>query len=82
LANLDQVLDAVMELPVEQQEILLQIIKKRLTENMRNEIASDAKISLAEFQAGKLQLKTATEAIQELREYLNNPNIAIVSQLF
>ncbi|NET56230.1 MAG: hypothetical protein F6K47_08640 [Symploca sp. SIO2E6] len=76
--KLDQVLDAVMELPLEQQEMLVQILKNRIIANRRDEIASDAKTSLAEFQASQLKLQTATEAIQELREYLNNPSTADV----
>jgi len=78
LSNLDQVLDAAMELPLEQQEILVQILKKRLIESRRDEIASDAQISIAEFQAGAPQQQTATEVIQELREYIDNPNTANV----
>ncbi|NES20002.1 MAG: hypothetical protein F6K41_13980 [Symploca sp. SIO3E6] len=71
MSNLDQVLDAAMELPLEQQEMLLQILKSRIVASRRNEIASDAQTSIAEFQAGKLKLQTANEAIQELREYLS-----------
>lgn len=78
LSNLDQVLDAAMELSIEQQKMLIQILKNRLIEGRRNEIASDAKTSMAEFKSGKFRCQTATEAIQELRQYLNNPNIADV----
>lgn len=74
MSNLDRVLDAAMALPLEQQEMLIQILKNRIVESRRDKIASDAAASLAEFQAGKLKVQTATEAIQELREYLNNPN--------
>ncbi len=74
LSNLDQVLDAAMELPLEQQEMLIDILKNRIVENRRDEIARDAAVSIAEFQAGKLKVQTATEAIQELQEYLNSPN--------
>jgi hypothetical protein len=34
--------------------------------------------TLAEFQTGRLKVQTAAEAIQELREYLNNPSAADV----
>lgn len=74
LSNLDKVLDAAMDLPLEQQEILIQILKNRIVENRRDEIASDAAVSIAEFQAGTLKVQTAAEAIQELREYLDNPS--------
>ena len=39
LSNLDRVLEAAMELPLEQQEMLVQIIKNRIIENRRDEIA-------------------------------------------
>jgi transcriptional regulator with AAA-type ATPase domain len=78
LSNLDKVLDAAMDLPLEQQEMLIQILKNRIVENRRDEIASDAAVSIAEFQAGRLKVQTAAEAIQELREYLDNPSITDV----
>ena len=74
LSNLDKVLDAAMELPLEQQEMLIQILKNRIVENRRDEIATDAAASVAEFQAGRFKVQTAAEVIQELREYLNNPS--------
>ncbi len=78
MSNLDKVLDAAMTLPLEQQEILVQILKKRIIESRRDEIVSDAAASIAEFQAGRLKVQTAAETIQELREYLNNPSAADV----
>jgi transcriptional regulator with AAA-type ATPase domain len=63
MTNLDRVLDEAMNLPLEQQEMLLQILQRRLMEQRRNEIAQDAKLSLAEFKAGKLKIQTATEDI-------------------
>ncbi|MBW4667072.1 MAG: hypothetical protein KME60_06400 [Cyanomargarita calcarea GSE-NOS-MK-12-04C] len=72
LSNLDKVLDAAMDLPLEQQEMLIQILKNRIVESRRDEIAIDAATSIAEFEAGRLKVQTSAEAIQELREYLNN----------
>jgi TRAP-type C4-dicarboxylate transport system substrate-binding protein len=114
-----QVIESVESLPLEDQEILLDILQKRLQERRRtnlhqevseikqefakgnvkfssvdeflaeldvrtltnqiiesrqDEIVSGAEASIAEFQAGKLKIQTATEVIQELREYLKNPN--------
>ncbi|MFK0733626.1 MAG: hypothetical protein ACIWVG_21130 [Gloeotrichia echinulata HAB0833] len=78
MSNLDKVLDAAMELPLEQQEMLVQILTNRIIESRRDEIAADAAASIAQFQAGKLKVQTAAQAIQELREYLNNPDVADV----
>lgn len=69
---LDKVLDEAMALPIEQQEMLIQILQRRLVEKRRNEIAQDAATSLAEFRSGKLKAQSATEAISELRECLEN----------
>lgn len=78
LSNLDKVLEVAMTLPLEQQEMLVQILKKRIIESRRDEIASDAAASITEFQAGTLKVQTAAEAIQELREYLNHPSASDV----
>ena len=54
------------------------ILKSRMVEQRRQEIAKDAEVSLAEFQAGKLKIQTATEAIQELRECFNHSSFTDV----
>ncbi|NEO16557.1 MAG: hypothetical protein F6J98_28300 [Moorea sp. SIO4G2] len=78
MSTLDQVLEEAMTLPVEQQEMLIQIIKSRMVEQRRQEIALDAEVSFAEFQAGKLKIQTATEAIEELRECFNHSSLTDV----
>ena len=67
MATLNEVLDAVMGLPVEQQEMLVHIVRQRTIENRREEIAQAAEISIAEFRSGKLKAQTATEVISSLR---------------
>ncbi|MGL5833546.1 MAG: hypothetical protein ACRC1Z_10000 [Waterburya sp.] len=69
MCNLDQVLDEAMNLPLEQREMLIQILQKRMIEQRRDEIAQDAKLSLAEFREGKLRIQTTTEAISELKNF-------------
>ena len=58
-----------MSLTIEQQEMLIQILQRRMIEQRRDEIAEDAKLSLADFQASRLKIQTASEAIAELREF-------------
>jgi transcriptional regulator with AAA-type ATPase domain len=70
--NLDRILDDAMALPPNQQEMLMQILQRRIIERRRDEIARDAIESLAEFRAGQLKPQTATEAIAELRSFLEN----------
>jgi len=72
-ATLDQALDMAMQLPLEQQEILLDILKRRQSERNRHEIAEDAQTSLAEFRAGRLVIQSADEAIDELHRSLGEP---------
>ncbi len=72
MSKLDQVLDEVMELSLEEKEMLAQILKQRIIENRRQQIAEDAQISLEEFKQGKYQPLTPEEAINNLQEYLSN----------
>jgi transcriptional regulator with AAA-type ATPase domain len=68
--DLDQILDKAMALPLNQQEMLLQLLQRRIVERRRDEIAQDAQDSLAEFRAGHLKVQTSTEAIADLRAFL------------
>ncbi len=67
MTTLNEVLDAVMELPAEQQEMLIQIVRQRTISNRREEIAQAAQVSIAEFRSGKLKAQTAAEVISDLR---------------
>jgi Rad3-related DNA helicase len=69
MSNLDRVLDEAMNLPLEQREMLIQILQRRMIEQRRDKIAQDAKLSLAEFREGKLRIQTTTEAISELKSF-------------
>ena len=70
-ASLDQALDVVMQLPTEQQEMLLEILRRRQVESRRQEIATDAQASLAEYRTGRLPAQSAEEAIADLHKALN-----------
>lgn len=67
MTTLNEVLDAVMELPAEQQQMLIQIVRQRTNENRREEIAQAAQVSISEFRSGKLKAQTAAEVISDLR---------------
>ncbi len=67
MITLDQAIDTVKQLPTEQQEILIDIFYHWQLEKRRKEIAEDAKTAIADFHAGKLQLKSVQEIISELR---------------
>ena len=70
--NLDRILDEAMALPHNQQEMLMQILQRRIIERKRDDIARDAIESLSEFRSGKLKSQTAAEAIADLRSFLQN----------
>ncbi len=47
------ILDKVEKLPTNQQETLIDLVRKRLVEERRNEIAENASETLKAFRAGK-----------------------------
>jgi hypothetical protein len=70
--TLDKALDTVMQLPPDQQEMLLDIVRSRHIERRRQEIAEYAQQSLAAFRAGQLKPQTASEVIAELRREMDD----------
>ena len=71
IATLEQVLETAAKLPYEQQEMLIEILKRRRSENRRAEIADDAKQARADFRAGLLKPLSADEVIAELNQFLS-----------
>jgi hypothetical protein len=71
ITTLDQAIDTVMQLPLEQQEMLIDIVRSRHIENRRREIAKDAQESIAAFHVGKLKPQPVNEIITELRQSLS-----------
>ena len=72
MKTFEQVLDLVNELPLEQQELLIEIVKKRAIQIRRRELAKVSQEALNEFKNGNLKPQTANEAIEELRDYLSD----------
>ena len=71
MTTLDRALATVMQLSLDQQELLIEIIRQRHLEASRDEIARDAQESIAAFRAGKLQPQSAEAVIAELRRSLS-----------
>jgi hypothetical protein len=67
MTTLDRALETVMQLSLDQQELLIEILRQRHIEASRNEIAKDAQESIAAFKAGKLKPQSAESIIAELR---------------
>jgi len=75
LATFDQVVDAVVLLPTEQQEMLVSLIHGWHIEKRRHEIARDAHESLTALHAGKLKPQSAETIIRELRQSLEEDEL-------
>jgi len=64
----EQVVETIRQFPVEQQEMLIDLIRGWRTETRRREIARDAQESLAAFHSGQLEPQSAQAVITELRQ--------------
>jgi len=69
--TIDQVLDSINQLSFEQQEMLIDIFRKRLIETRRQKIAQDAQESLSAFRQGQFTAQPADQVVQELHESLD-----------
>lgn len=72
MVTLDHAIDTVMQLKPQQREMRLDIIRKREIERRREEIARDAKKSIAAFHAGELKPQPVQDIILELRSLLDH----------
>lgn len=72
MITFENALDVVSQLSIEQQEILIDILRKRNAEARRKEILEECREGLAEYRSGILQSQTAEAAIIDLRSYLND----------
>ncbi len=75
MITFEDVLDVVSQLPVEQQEELIDIIKRRNAEVRRRQILEECREGLAEYRSGTLKPQTAEEVIADLRNYLESPEL-------
>jgi hypothetical protein len=71
--TLDQAIDAAMQLPPAQQDMLLEVLRSRRIEARRAEIAADARDSIAAYRSGQLKAQSAESVIAELRQSLEDP---------
>jgi hypothetical protein len=61
-----QVLDAVDEWPLEEQETLVQVIQHRVIERRRTEIAQEIRSAQEEFESGQCRAVTPDELMAEI----------------
>lgn len=71
MITFESALDAVSQLSIDQQEILIDILRKRNAEVRRRQILEECREGLTEYRTGVLKVQTAEEAIADLRNYLD-----------
>lgn len=64
--TLDQAISTAIQLPLDQQEMLIDILNKRRIEIRRQEIIADANNSIQAFRDGQFKMLSAEAAIAEL----------------
>lgn len=70
MITLEEAILTVNQLPLEQREMLIEIVKNQMIEARREEIAEDAKESIAAFHRGELKPQPLENIISELKASL------------
>jgi hypothetical protein len=70
MVTLEEAISTVNQLPIEQREMLLEIVKNQMIEAQREEIAKDAKEVIAAFRRGDLKPQPIENIISELQATL------------
>ncbi len=70
MVTLEEAILTVNQLPCEEIEMLLEIVKNQMIESRREEIAQDAKESIASFHRGELKPQSLEKIISELQATL------------
>ncbi|MBD2149030.1 hypothetical protein H6F44_02650 [Pseudanabaena sp. FACHB-1277] len=70
MVTLEEAISTVNQLPIEQREMLLEIVKNQMIEAQREEIAKDAKEAIAAFRRGDLKPQPIENIISELQATL------------
>lgn len=66
VTSFSSVVEAVDQLPLDEQEVLLDILRKRIIASRRAELAKEIQIARKEFQNGDYQLATPSEITKEI----------------
>jgi hypothetical protein len=68
VSRLDQVLESIEDLSVDEQETLIDLMRHRLAERRRSQIAANIAQAQVEYNAGKVFRGTVTQIMDELRK--------------
>ncbi|MBI3921735.1 MAG: hypothetical protein HY318_09995 [Armatimonadetes bacterium] len=66
LLTFGQVLEAVEQLRLEEQESLLGVVRRRIVEHRRDDLASEIRLADDEFQAGRCRPASVGDLMQEI----------------
>lgn len=72
MITFESALEAVSQLSIDQQEMLIDIVKKRNAEVRRRQIIEECREGVTEYRSGVLKAQTAVEAIADMRSYLDS----------
>jgi hypothetical protein len=64
--NLDEVISCATQLPTDQLDMLIEILRRRQVESRREEIAAEAVKAVKSFKEGNLQSAGISETLQNL----------------
>jgi len=65
---LDEILDKVEEMPLEDQDMILELIRNRYKEKRRGEILANARQTLEEYKKGLVSKGSVSDLLRELEE--------------
>ena len=66
-STFDQILEAIEQLPSEQQTVLVQIVRKRLAERARQQVVLDANEAREEHRRGEIRPMSVENLIRDLQ---------------
>jgi hypothetical protein len=68
MSHFEEVLEVVETLPLDDQEILVELVRQRVADKRRAEIAHNINETRAEYQAGQVQRGSVADLMSEIDE--------------
>ncbi|MDM7939555.1 MAG: hypothetical protein QUS07_04350 [Methanothrix sp.] len=68
--SFQELIETVESLPIEDREMLVEIINKRIVEQRREELVADMETSLEAYRRGEVRTGTVDDLIKDLQEDL------------
>ncbi len=71
-SRFQELIESVEALPLDDREILVEIINKRIIEQRREELEADMEESLEAYQRGEVRVGTVDDLLRDLKEDLRD----------